>query len=88
MISGFRLIRDNKQGLIKIAVKYNESGKPALKGIERVSKPSCRIYKKASEMPRIRGGLGFAIVSTSKGVLTSKSAQASRIGGEVLAYVW
>ena len=88
LISGFRLIRDNKQGLIKIAVKYCDNGKPAIKGIERVSKPSCRIYKKAAEIPRIRGGLGFAIISTSMGVLTSKSAQASRIGGEVLAYVW
>jgi len=87
-IQGFRLIRDGKQGLIKIAMKYDSSGNSALRGIVRVSKPSCRIYKKASELPRIRSGLGLAILSTSSGVLTSKEAESKKVGGEVLAYLW
>lgn len=88
LIRGFRLIKDDKQGKIKIAIKYTEQGQPVIRGLVRVSKPGCRIYKGVDKLPRIRGGLGFAILSTSKGILTSKSAKLERVGGEVLAYVW
>jgi small subunit ribosomal protein S8 len=88
MIRGFRLIKDEKQGKIKIAIKYTELGQPVIRGIVRVSKSGCRVYKGVDKIPKIRGGLGFAILSTSKGILTSKSAKLERVGGEVLAYVW
>jgi len=88
LIRGFRLIKDNGQGKIKIAIKYSEAGQPAIRGLVRVSTPGCRVYKGVAELPRIRGGLGFAILSTPKGILTSKSARKESVGGEVLAYVW
>jgi small subunit ribosomal protein S8 len=88
LIRGFRLIKDNGQGKIKIAIKYTEAGSPVIRGLVRVSKPGHRVYKKVDELPKIRGGLGFAIISTPKGVLTSKIARSERVGGEVLAYIW
>ncbi|BBH53896.1 MULTISPECIES: 30S ribosomal protein S8 [Fluviispira] len=88
LIRGYRLIKDNGQGKIKIAMKYTEAGLPAIRGMTRVSKPGCRVYKGVSDLPRIRGGLGFAILTTPKGVLTSKTARQERVGGEVLAYIW
>ena len=88
LIRGFRLIKDEKQGKIKIAIKYTDVGQPVIRGIVRVSTPGCRVYKGVDKLPRIRGGLGFAILSTSKGLLTSKSAKLENVGGEVLAYVW
>jgi small subunit ribosomal protein S8 len=88
LIRGFRLIKDEKQGKIKIAMKYTDVGQPVIRGLVRVSTPGCRIYKGVDKIPRIRGGLGFAILSTSKGILTSKSAKLENVGGEVLAYVW
>jgi len=88
LIYGFRLIKDNGQGKIKIALKYTPTGQSVIRGITRVSKPGFRIYREVSKLPRIRRGLGFAILSTSKGVLTSKVARIEKVGGEVLAYVW
>lgn len=88
LIRGFRLIKDNGQGKIKIAMKYTEAGESVIRGLKRVSKPGYRVYKGVSDLPRIRGGLGFAILTTPKGVLTSKSARTERVGGEVLAYIW
>lgn len=88
LIRGFRLIKDNGQGKIKIAMKYSEAGQPVIRGLTRVSKPGCRIYKGVTDLPKIRGGLGFAILTTPKGVLTSKTARKENVGGEVLAYVW
>lgn len=90
LIRGFRLIKDNGQGKIKIALKYTEAGSPVIRGLVRVSKPGHRVYTKVEQIPKIRGGLGFAILSTSKGVLTSKKARLKeeRVGGEVLAYIW
>jgi len=88
LIRGFRLIKDNGQGKIKIAMKYSEVGQPVIRGITRVSKPGCRVYKGVADLPKIRGGLGFAILTTPKGVLTSKTARTERVGGEVLAYIW
>jgi small subunit ribosomal protein S8 len=87
-ILGFRLIKDNGQGKIKIAMKYDLGGRPVIRGLTRVSKPGCRVYKKASDLPKIRGDLGFAILTTPKGILTNKTARAERVGGEVLAYIW
>lgn len=88
LIRGYRLIKDNGQGKIKIAMKYSEVGQPVIRGLTRVSKPGCRVYKNVADLPKIRGGLGFAILTTPKGVLTSKTARKENVGGEVLAYVW
>jgi small subunit ribosomal protein S8 len=77
----------NKQGLIKIALKYNSAKQPAIRRISRVSSPGLRNYKGAKEMPRVMNGLGIAIVSTSRGVMTDKEAKAQNVGGEILCYV-
>ena len=87
-IRGFRLIRDNGQGKIKIAIKYDPNGNPVIRGLIRVSRPGRRVYTAAEKMPAVRGGLGKAIVSTSKGVYTCDRAKSEKVGGEVLAYVW
>jgi small subunit ribosomal protein S8 len=78
---------DNKQGLIKIALKYNEAKQPAIRSLERVSRPGLRQYAKPAEIKRVINGLGVAIISTSKGVLTDKQAKAQNVGGEVLCYI-
>ncbi len=87
-VRGFRLIRDNGQGKIKIAIKYDQNGDPVIQGIKRVSRPGRRVYTGASKMPPVRDGLGKAIVSTPKGVLTGDRAKEEKVGGEVLAYIW
>ena len=79
---------DGKQGILRISLKYTSDRKPVIQGIERVSKPSLRIYKGAKEIPNVRSGLGIAVVTTSKGVMTSKTARAENVGGEVLCEVW
>ncbi|MFK2826856.1 30S ribosomal protein S8 [Bacillus sp. B190/17] len=81
-------IEDNKQGMIRIFLKYGAHNERVITGLKRISKPGLRVYAKADEMPRVLNGLGIALVSTSKGVLTDKEARAQQIGGEVLAYVW
>lgn len=88
-IANYKFEEDDKQGTIKIALKYNQSTKvPAITKIERASRPGLRKYSGASEMPRVLNGLGIAIVSTSKGVITDKEARKENIGGEVLCYVY
>ena len=88
-ITDYKFEEDDKQGVIKIALKYNQSTKvPAITKIERISKPGLRKYSNASEMPRVLNGLGIAIVSTSKGVITDKEARKENVGGEVLCYVY
>ncbi|PWL23970.1 MAG: 30S ribosomal protein S8 [Fluviicola sp. XM-24bin1] len=88
-ITNFKFEEDNKQGIIKIALKYNNSTKvPAITKLQRASRPGLRQYAGAQEMPRVLNGLGIAIVSTSKGVITGKQAQRENVGGEVLAYVY
>lgn len=88
-ITDFKFEEDGKQGLIKIALKYNPSTKvPAITKIERISSPGLRKYTNAAEMPRVLNGLGIAIVSTSKGVITDKEAKKENVGGEVLCYVY
>ena len=80
---------DNKQGLIKIALKYNaESKEPVIRSLERVSRPGLRQYAKPSDIRRVKNGLGIAIISTSKGVMTDKEARTQNVGGEVLCQIW
>ena len=86
-IKNFQLIDDGTQGVIRITLKYNGSEK-VISGLRRVSKPGLRVYAGADELPRVLRGLGIAIISTSKGVMTDTAARAQHIGGEVLAFVW
>ncbi len=81
-------IEDNKQGIIRIFLKYGGNNERVITGLKRISKPGLRVYAKTGEVPRVLNGLGIAIVSTSNGVLTDKEARAKQVGGEVLAYVW
>lgn len=81
-------IEDNKQGMIRIFLKYGQNSERVITGLKRISKPGLRVYTKSNEVPRVLGGLGIAIISTSKGVMTDKEARQSKSGGEVLCYVW
>ncbi len=87
-IKGFEEIDDGKQGIIRITLKYTAAKKCTISGIKRISKPGLRVYAGKDNMPKVLGGLGLAIVSTSKGVMTDKAARKEGIGGEVLAFVW
>ena len=87
-IKNFQLIDDGTQGVIRITLKYNAGKEKVLSGLRRVSKPGLRIYAGADELPRVLRGLGTAIVSTSKGVMTDKKAREAHVGGEVLAFIW
>ncbi len=86
-IKNFQLIDDGTQGIIRITLKYNGK-ESAISALRRVSKPGLRVYAGADELPRVLHGLGIAIVSTSKGVMTDKAARAAHVGGEVLAFIW
>ena len=86
-IKGYQVVDDGVQGMIHITLKYNGKDK-VITGLRRVSKPGLRVYVGADELPRVLRGLGVAIVSTSKGVMTDKAARAAHVGGEVLAFVW
>ncbi|WP_210367489.1 30S ribosomal protein S8 [Bacillus sp. REN3] len=81
-------IEDNKQGIIRIFLKYGANNERVITGLKRISKPGLRVYAKSNEVPKVLNGLGIALVSTSNGVLTDKEARAKQVGGEVLAYVW
>ena len=87
-IKSFDLIEDGLQGKIKITLKYAQGKESVIKGLKRISKPGLRVYAKNEEIPKVLGGLGIAIISTSKGVMADKEARASGVGGEVLAYIW
>ena len=87
-IKAYELVNDGVQGSIKITLKYTANKEKAITGLRRVSKPGLRVYAGADELPRVLKGLGIAIVSTSKGVMTDKKARENHIGGEVLAFVW
>mgnify|MGYP000507017545 CR=1 FL=1 len=86
-IHNFKVEDDNKQGILKLTLKYHK-GKSVISGLERISKPGRRVYCGADEVPRVMNGLGIAIISTSKGVLTDKKCRELRVGGEVLCYIW
>ena len=86
-IQNYKVLDDGKQGVLRVYLKYHDD-RPVLHGIERVSRPGLRVYRKRDGLPRIRGGIGTAIVSTSKGLLTDREAREAGIGGEVVARVW
>ena len=87
-IKSYQVIEDGKQGVIRITLKYGQNKSKVIKGLRRVSKPGLRIYSNCEDMPKVMNGLGIAIISTSKGILTDKAARANNVGGEVLAFVW
>lgn len=87
-IKNYQIIEDGKQGVIRITLKYGPKNERVISGLKRVSKPGLRIHAGADELPRVLKGLGIAIISTSKGIMTDKKARAEHIGGEVLAFVW
>ena len=87
-IKSFQLIDDGTQGVIRISLKYLPGKEKAIQGLRRVSKPGLRVYAGADELPQVLRGLGIAIISTSKGIMTDKKARAQHVGGEVLAFVW
>ena len=86
-IKGFNVIEDGKQGTIRVTLKYVGKSK-VIRGLKRVSKPGLRIYSNCEDMPKVMNGLGIAIVSTSKGIMTDKAARREKVGGEILAFVW
>lgn len=86
-IANYKVLDDGRQGILRIYLKYRDE-QPVLHGIERVSRPGLRIYKKSDDLPRVRSGLGTAIISTSRGLLTDRQAREAGVGGEVLAKVW
>ena len=87
-IRDFIIIEDGKQEIIRLFLKYTKDGQPVIAGLKRISKPGRRIYVPADKVPRVLGGLGIAILSTSKGVITDKVARKENVGGEVLCYIW
>lgn len=87
-IKGYDVIDDGKQGIIRVDIKYGNQSEKVISGIKRISKPGLRVYVKSDEVPRVLGGLGIAILSTSNGVKTDKDARKEGIGGEVICYVW
>ncbi len=87
-IKNFTVAEDGKQGVITVALKYGEAKTPVISGLRRVSKPGLRIYSDVENMPKVMKGLGVAIISTSKGIMTDRQARKENVGGEVLAFVW
>lgn len=87
-VRDYEFIEDNKQGVLRIFLKYGADEERVITGLKRISKPGLRVYAKATEVPRVLNGLGTAIISTSKGVLSDKEARSQAVGGEVLAYIW
>ena len=87
-IKSFQIVDDGTQGTIRITLKYNAGKEKVISGLRRVSKPGLRIYTNCEDMPKVMKGLGTAIISTSKGIMTDKAARAAHVGGEVLAFVW
>ena len=87
-IRGYDVIEDGKQGIIRIQLKYGQTGERVITGLKRISKPGMRVYADKHEVPRVLNGLGISIISTSKGILTDKQARKENVGGEVICYVW
>ena len=87
-IKNYKVIKDNKQGILRVYLKYDDRNQPLIQRIERVSKPSRRVYAGQAELPKVQGGLGVAVVSTSKGVMTDRQARKMGVGGEVLCQIW
>ena len=87
-VKDYELIKDSKQGILRISLKYGPNREKVIGGIKRISKPGLRVYAKKDQLPRVLGGLGVALVSTSQGIMTDKQARKNGLGGEVLAFVW
>lgn len=87
-IKSVKLIEDDKQGVLRVTLKYSDNKKSVITGIKRISKPGLRVYANKNDIPRVLGGLGTAIISTSKGIMTDRSAKKAQIGGEVMVFVW
>ena len=87
-IKNFQIVEDGKQGIIRVTLKYAAGKQKVIHGLKRISKPGLRIYSNCEDMPKVMNGLGIAIVSTSKGVMTDKKARQANVGGEILAFVW
>ncbi len=87
-IKSYQIVEDGKQGIIRIVLKYVQGKQKVIHGLRRVSKPGLRIYTNCEDMPRVMNGLGIAIISTSKGIMTDKDARRANVGGEILAFVW
>ena len=87
-IKAYEEIKNDNQGIIRVSLKYTDKGKKVISGLKRISKPGLRIYAAKDELPRVLNGLGIALISTSKGVMTDKEARNAGVGGEVLAYIW
>ena len=87
-IRTFKTLEEGPQGLIRVYLKYAEDGEPVIHGLQRVSKPGRRVYRGADDLPRVRNGLGVAVVSTNRGVLTDEQARSLRVGGEILCEIW
>ena len=87
-VKDVEFVKDDKPGIVRISLKYGQNNERVITGVKRISKPGLRVYVNAEEMPKVLNGLGIALVSTSEGVVTDKTARAKNIGGEVLAYVW
>ncbi|NOZ07452.1 MAG: 30S ribosomal protein S8 [FCB group bacterium] len=87
-IRDYIIIKDNKQGILRLFLNYQKSGVPVIQGIKRISKPGCRVYADSDHIPRVLNGMGVAILTTSKGVVSSKTAKKLNVGGEVLCHVW
>ncbi len=87
-IKSFNVVEDGKQGIITVTLKYGEGKTPVIQGLRRVSKPGLRIYSNVEDMPKVMKGLGVAIISTSKGIMTDRQARKENVGGEVLAFIW
>lgn len=87
-IKNYKVIKDNKQGILRVYLKYDDQNQPMIQRIERVSKPSRRVYTGCEELPKVQGGLGVAVISTSKGVMSDRQARKLGVGGEVLCQVW
>lgn len=87
-ISNYKVIKDTKQGIIRVYLRNNKDGSPGILGLRRISRPGLRIYKRADELPKVYGGLGLAVISTNKGLMTDSEARSKKLGGEVVCYVW
>ena len=87
-IKSYEELEGNVQGIIRVTLKYDEKGQKVISGLKKISKPGLRVYAAKEELPRVLGGLGIAIVSTSKGIMTDKEARKGNLGGEVLAFIW
>lgn len=87
-IRGSKIIKDDKQGILNVSLKYSPDGQKIIQGLKRISKPGLRVYAKHDQLPKVLGGLGIAIISTPQGVMTDRKARSLSIGGEVLAYIW